>query len=244
MYDPRDHLSAGQVFVSFRWVGGRISCRAMDADGACAESPAKKLRSEDGKSASNMDADSACAENLAKKLRSEDGECAAPLAASNRPLANHRSKWRHKPYRADRGQARKPRLAPMPPSLRTVSLDLSVERAAAPAKVFRKCEQNQGSVSVKTDQCIERLAARLAAGRSIAVLTQVMDVHLFSGEGYAKGAYAPERFVRTTWRGERVHHVSFRPIPRWASPCCTCRPRQVRRLFHSLVEERFHMPTR
>ena len=151
----------------------------MDADGSCAESPAKKFRPEDGESASNVHADSACAESLAKKFRSEDGECASPLAASNRPLGNHRSKWRHKPCRADRGQARKPRLAPIPPRLRTGSLDLSVARAAAPAKVFRKCEQGQASVSVKTEQCIERLAARLAAGRNIATLTQVMDVHLF-----------------------------------------------------------------
>ena len=200
----------------------------MDADGACAESPAKKFRSEDGESASNVDADSACAESLAKKFRSEDGECASPmdadgacaenpakkfrpedgesaspLAASNRPLGNHRSKWRHKPYRADRGQARKLRLAPIPPRLRTGSLDLSIARAAAPAKVFRKCEQGQASVSVKTEQCIERLAARLAAGRSIAALTQVMDVHLFSAEKISSRALSPQKGLFAQHGGHR-----------------------------------------
>jgi hypothetical protein len=180
----------------------------MDADGTCAESHAKKFRPEDGESASNMDADSACAESLAKKFRSEDGECASPLAASNRPLGNHRSKWRHKPYRADRGQARKPRLAPIPPRLRTESHDLSVARAAAPAKVFRKCEQGQASVSVKTEQCIERLAARLAAGRSIAALTQVMDVHLFSAEKGSSRALSPQKGLFAQHGGVDVFIVS------------------------------------
>ena len=32
LYDLCDNFSAGQVFVSFRWVGGRICCRAMHAD--------------------------------------------------------------------------------------------------------------------------------------------------------------------------------------------------------------------
>ena len=74
LYDLCDKISAGQVFVRFRWVGGRICCRAMDADGACAESPAKKFRSEDGECASPIDADGACAESHAKKFRAEDGK--------------------------------------------------------------------------------------------------------------------------------------------------------------------------
>ena len=180
----------------------------MDADGACTKSPAKKFRPEDGESASNVDADSACAERLAKKFRWEDGKCASPLAASNRPLGNHRSKWRHKPYRADRGQARKTRLAPIPPRLRTESLDLSIARAAAPAKVFHKCKQGQASVSVKTEQCIERIAARLAAGRSIAALTQVMDVHLFSAEKISSRALSPQKGLFARHHGVDVFIVS------------------------------------
>ena len=112
------------------------SASPMGADGACAKNPAEKIRPDDGNSASNMDADSACTGSLAKKFVSDDGECAWPLAASNRHLDNHPPNWRHKRYRADRGQKRKPRLAPMIPQLRTGSLDLSVARAAAPAKVF------------------------------------------------------------------------------------------------------------
>ena len=40
-------------------VAGDACCRTMDADGACAERPAKKFRSEDGECASPIDADGA-----------------------------------------------------------------------------------------------------------------------------------------------------------------------------------------
>ena len=64
----------------------------MDADGACAERPAKKFRSEDGECASPIDADGACAESPAKKFRAEDGKI-RPADSSTQTY--HESVMRH-----------------------------------------------------------------------------------------------------------------------------------------------------